>query len=152
MNISSNLILGLIYPVVTHWAWAEGGWLLTGGLYDIDGQSVQIGYAVSIHNWAVTCYFQQCGILTSADSGEPVQPSFKLRNSKWCSVSSLTLLEYSSDKQRLWSDCAYVQADLRLCWSHIPHCWKLNYVHANDLSMRRYFPNTHAQMHAPIAH
>ena len=25
---------------------------------------------------AVTCDFQQCGILTSVDSDEPVQPSF----------------------------------------------------------------------------
>ena len=47
--------------------------------------------------WAATCDFQQCGILTSVDSDEPVQLPFKLRNSKWCSVSSLTLLEYSSD-------------------------------------------------------
>ena len=53
-----------------------------------------------------------------------LQPPFRLRNSKWCSVSSLTFIEYSSDKQRLWSVCAYAQADLRLCWSHIPHCWK----------------------------
>ena len=53
-----------------------------------------------------------------------MQPPFNLRNSKWCSVSSLTLIEYSSDLQRLWSDCAYAQADLRLCWSHIQHCWK----------------------------
>ena len=43
--------------------------------------------------------FQQCGILTSADSGEPVQPPFKRRNSKWCSVSSLTLIEYSSESK-----------------------------------------------------
>ena len=68
--------------------------------------------------------FQQCGILTRVDSDKPVQHFLKLRNSKWCSVSSLTLIEYSSDKQRLWSDCAYAQADLRLCWLHIPHCWK----------------------------
>ena len=47
--------------------------------------------------WAVTCDFQQCGILTSVDSYEPVQPTFELRNSKWCSVSSLTIIEYSSD-------------------------------------------------------
>ena len=47
--------------------------------------------------WAVTRDFQQCDILTSVDSGEPVQPPFKLiRNSKWCSASSLTLIEYSS--------------------------------------------------------
>ena len=74
--------------------------------------------------WATTCDFQQCGILTSADSDEPVQPPFKLINSKWCSDSSLTLVEYSSDLQRLWSDCAFAQADLRHCRSHIPHCCK----------------------------
>ena len=43
------------------------------------------------------CALQQCGILTSVDTEEPVQPPFKLRNSKWCSVSSLTLIEYSSN-------------------------------------------------------
>ena len=74
--------------------------------------------------WASVWDFQQCGILTCVDSDRPGQPPFKLRNSKWCSVSSLTIIEYSSDKQRLWSDCAYAQADLRLCGSHIPHCWK----------------------------
>ena len=42
----------------------------------------------------LACDSQQCGILTSVDSDEPVQPAFKLRNSIWCSVSSLTLLEY----------------------------------------------------------
>ena len=38
----------------------------------------------------MTCDFQPCGILTSVDSDEPVQSPFKLRNSKWCLVSSLT--------------------------------------------------------------
>ena len=47
--------------------------------------------------WAVTCDFQQCGILTSEDSDEHEQPPVKLRDPKWCSVSSLTLTEYSSD-------------------------------------------------------
>ena len=75
-------------------------------------------------NWAMACVFQQCGILTSVDSDKPVQPPFKLRNSKWCGVSSLILIEYSCNYQRLWSDCVYAQADLRLCWLHIPHCWK----------------------------
>ena len=41
--------------------------------------------------------FQQFDILTSVDSDEPLQPPFKLRNSKWCSVSSLTIIEYSSN-------------------------------------------------------
>ena len=51
----------------------------------------------NISIWALTCDFQQCGILTSVDSNKHVQPSFKLRNSKWCSFSSLTVVEYSSD-------------------------------------------------------
>ena len=79
---------------------------------------------VKAYNWAVTWDFQQFDILASVNSDEPLQPPFKLRNSKWCSVSSLTIIEYSRDKQRLWSDSAYAQADLRLCWSHKPHCWK----------------------------
>ena len=47
--------------------------------------------------WAATWDFQQCGILTSVDSDEAVQPPFKLRNSKRCLVGSLTVIEYSSD-------------------------------------------------------
>ena len=70
--------------------------------------------------------FQQFDILTSVDSDKPVQPPVKLRTSKRYSVNSLTLIEYSSDEQRLWSDCAYAQADLSPCWSHIPHCRKSN--------------------------
>ena len=74
--------------------------------------------------WAATPDFQQWGILTSVDSDEPVQPPVKHRNSKWCSVSSLTVIEYSSDKQMLWSVCTYAQADPSLCSSQIPHFWK----------------------------
>ena len=37
---------------------------------------------ITSDNWAATCDFQQCGILTSVDSEEPLQPHFKLRNSK----------------------------------------------------------------------
>ena len=33
-----------------------------------------------ITNISSTCDFQQCGILTSVDSDEPVQPPVKLRN------------------------------------------------------------------------
>ena len=35
----------------------------------------------------------ECGILTSVDSDEPVQSPFKLGNSKWCSVSIITLIK-----------------------------------------------------------
>ena len=33
-------------------------------------------------------------------------------------------MEYSATSKGSRSDCTYEQADLRLCWSHIPHCWK----------------------------
>ena len=52
------------------------------------------------HNLATTCDFQQCGILTSVDSDELVQPSFKLRNSKCCLVSRIF-----KGLARLSSDC-----------------------------------------------
>ena len=35
--------------------------------------------------------------LSFVDSDEALQPPFKFRNSIWCSVSSLTIIEYSSD-------------------------------------------------------
>ena len=43
------------------------------------------------------------GILTSlrVESDEPVQSPSKLGNTKWCTVSSLTHIEYSTDMQRL---------------------------------------------------
>ena len=47
--------------------------------------------------WAVTRDFYQCDILASVDLDESVQPPFKLRISKYCMVSSLALIEYSSD-------------------------------------------------------
>ena len=38
----------------------------------------------------MTCDFWQCGILTSVDSDEAVQPTVKFRNTKCCSDSSLS--------------------------------------------------------------
>ena len=49
--------------------------------------------------WAMTHDFLQCGIFRCVDSNEPVQSPFKLRNPNWCSVSSLTLIEYSSNSK-----------------------------------------------------
>ena len=59
-------------------------------------------------------YFDKCRFRRACAA------SFKLSNLKWCSVSSLRVITYSNDKQRLWSDCAYAQAGLSLCWSHVP--------------------------------
>ena len=44
--------------------------------------SILYGYHLTSNIRAVTCDFQQCGILTSVGSEEPVQPLFKLRNFK----------------------------------------------------------------------
>ena len=58
----------------------------------ISRKLIQIGINALVSNaqiiLATTCDFQQCGMLTSVDSDDPVQPLFTLRNSKGCSVSS----------------------------------------------------------------
>ena len=56
---------------------------------------------------------QQCGILTSVDSDEPVQSLFKLRHSKYCSVSSL--------RYRIFKRLAKALIRLRVCagWSEV---------------------------------
>ena len=61
------------------------------------------------NNWATICDCQKCGILTSVDSDEPVQPPFKLRNSK---------LLYS---HRLFKRLAKALIRLRVCagWSEV---------------------------------
>ena len=55
--------------------------------------------------------FQKCGILTSVDSLEPVQPPFKLRNLEHCSVSGFTL--------RIFKPLAKALISLHVCagWS-----------------------------------
>ena len=86
------------------------------------------------HNdkWAGAWEFQQFDILTNVDSHEPVQPPFKLRNLKWDSVSSSTVIEYLSRQQRIWSVCAYAQAGLSLCWSHIPKLLEISCHGSNE--------------------
>ena len=148
-HVLANLLLFVLvltsYPTIStlyHWATA----LFTGSFVIL--ALIQNLYVSKEHHniWAVTCDFQQCGSLTCVDSDEPLQPPFKLRNSKWCSVSSLTVKEYSSDKQRLWSDCAYAQAGLSNCWSHIPR-WK-SHVAAHILSWRDVIMDS---LHADVA-
>ena len=111
------MIIGLEKKILSFWEWLfYTGYTVHQSTQDISAYPISqeqrlskpslLAY-IKFNNWAVTCDFQQCGILTSVHSDEPVQPHFKLRNSKWSSVSSLTLIEYSSNYQRLWSDCAY---------------------------------------------
>ena len=59
-------------------------------------------------------YFEMCRLIRVCLA------NFKLTNYKGCSVGNLTVIQYM-----------HAQADLRLCYSHIPvpHCWK-SYVTA----------------------
>ena len=68
----------------------------------------KVSYLFPTYIRAATCDFQQCDILTCVDSNEPVQRPFKLINSKWCSVSSLTL-------KRIYKGLAKALIRLRLC-------------------------------------
>ena len=63
------------------------------GLSAVCDCGISWSYSLTIYNWTVTCNFQQCGILTSVDSDEPVQPPDKLRIPKCCSVGSSTLIK-----------------------------------------------------------
>ena len=64
--------------------------------HTVDNDMIQIMIQIKIV-WDATCDFQQCDISTCVDSGEPLQPPCKLRNSKLCSVGSLRNIQYSSD-------------------------------------------------------
>ena len=61
------------------------------------GEKLQQSCSVPLTILSNVCDFEQCGILTSPNKDEPVQPPFKLRNSEKCSISSLTFIEHSSD-------------------------------------------------------
>ena len=51
-----------------------------------------------------------------------------------------------------WSDCAYAQAGLSLCWSHIPHCWK-SYVashYQHNLTNLSFLPEETLVLSLPV--
>ena len=50
-----------------------------------------------LKKWAATRDFQQCGILRSVDSDEPVRPSVEPRNFKWYSSGGPAVMKQSSD-------------------------------------------------------
>ena len=72
-------------------------WLFFSVFICVFGNSFLYGYNIGVVNSpaevshiAATRDFQHCGILTSVGgSDEPVQPPFKLSNSKCCSVSRI---------------------------------------------------------------
>ena len=49
---------------------------------DTDQKVLKDGFCSAVQNVLNILYEQQCGILTSVDSDEPVQPPFKLINTK----------------------------------------------------------------------
>ena len=103
----------------------------------------------------MTCDFQQCCILICIDSDEPVQPLCKLRNSKRCSVSSLTLIEYSSDSQRLWSDCAYTHTQCKqqqtMNYKHNNHCLRTDSSLGHWGLVKKNYAQTIGILHTQLA-
>ena len=61
-------------------------WLLIWTIYDL------ISFIVYFSSLLAARKYEIFNNLTSVDSDEPLHPHFKLRNSKWCSVSSLTII------------------------------------------------------------
>ena len=69
-------------------------------------QKPMLMYQAGLHVYVLACVFNIvikpwckqsiCWLFTSVDSDEPVQPPFKLRNSKLYSISSLIVNELSS--------------------------------------------------------
>ncbi|GFS15567.1 ammonium transporter [Elysia marginata] len=53
--VYSFCITSFIYPVVTHWAWHEDGWLNKGHNYTIDGEGVVIKYSDFAGSGVVHC-------------------------------------------------------------------------------------------------
>ena len=98
MNISFvALLANVCILVISSWVKLTLCGLVNSTMKGLPAKDKQMTIPIKLVKWAATCNFQQCGILTGVDSDEPVQPPFKRRNSKWCLVSSLTLIEYSSD-------------------------------------------------------
>ena len=60
--------------------------------------------------------------VTSKDSDQPVRPPSMARVLVYPSLDSLEAVEGICDQWRFWSDCADVQADLSVHWSHKSYC------------------------------
>ena len=80
---------------IKRYVWASSKWSRPGGHIFCKGlyretltESTRHTALIFSMKWA--CHFRQCGILTSVDSDEPVQPPVEPRNSKWCLISSLS--------------------------------------------------------------
>ena len=79
VSAASQIRSGVDSKSCQAWCWQQHGSSVASAATS-DSSSAVVIYALSIG--AVTHDFQQCGILTSVDSDQPVQPPFKLRNSK----------------------------------------------------------------------
>ena len=43
---SFDIFTGIVYPIVSHWAWTEEGWLNAGITYKDNGEDVTVRYLV----------------------------------------------------------------------------------------------------------
>ena len=68
------------------------------------------------------CDFQQCGILTSVDSDEPVQPFFDFRNSKWSSVSIINTPKNIQETSKGSDQTGFLR---RLIWGFVDRTYHI---------------------------
>ena len=47
-------LAGFVYPIVTHWAWDENGWLYVGVEYTKDNVTMAVTYQVSCHSTCIS--------------------------------------------------------------------------------------------------
>ena len=78
-------------------------------------------YTVSI--WAASWQNQQNDCAPSKDSDQPGHPPSLIRVFAVHSVGSLGPKVSSCGLRRLWSDWADAQAEMSLCWAHMPFRW-----------------------------
>ena len=100
--------------------------------------------APAYHSHQIYITFEPCHvipnrILNCVDSDEPVQPPFKLRGSKCCSLITLSRIVYFKRQTRLWSDCAYVQAGLSISGRTYHTCRGWFHLHA-EIMIRMNWP------------
>ena len=78
---------------------------------------------INTQTWAALWQNQHCGCAPSEDADQPGHPPSLIRVFALHPLGSWGPKVCSCGQRRLWSDWANTQADLSLCWAHMPFRW-----------------------------